>query len=164
MPNQNKSSMIQQNRASVRSARRWSQYCQLPAKNSGDISRDIWNSSQYFQCFVYLLQAFSRNPNWETQVYRVAQLVDMEQQQRENVLPSPEIDPRSVGRSARSKITIPTELPLHPKCCTHEYKINHSIEYIPSWQASSYSTSQKFLEFYGTRGFIFVFTTAQRLA
>jgi hypothetical protein len=51
-----------QNKEAVGSARRLLQYCQLPDKNSLDISRDIWNFSRYFKIFICLFHDFSRNP------------------------------------------------------------------------------------------------------
>jgi hypothetical protein len=49
-----------QNKEAVGSARRLLQYCQLPDKNSRDISRDIWNFSQHFKIFICLFHDFSR--------------------------------------------------------------------------------------------------------
>jgi len=49
-------------------------YCQLPDKNSRDISIDTWKFFRYFRIYVYFFDDFSHNPKvlrvlgWETLV------------------------------------------------------------------------------------------------
>jgi len=55
------------------------QYCQMPEKNSHDISTDVWNSSRYIRRCMHLFHVSCgtptdvlRNPGWETTVYNSA--------------------------------------------------------------------------------------------
>jgi hypothetical protein len=63
-----------QNKGVVGSGRGLLQYCQLPDKNSRDISKDTWNILQYFRIAIYLFHDFCRNSRvsrilgWETLV------------------------------------------------------------------------------------------------
>jgi hypothetical protein len=54
-------SLIMHNKGATGFTQRLLWYCQLPGKNFGHISRNIWHFSLYFKTVAYLFNDFSRN-------------------------------------------------------------------------------------------------------